>query len=293
MSKLPWLTRLRATIVREFIYGGHLLSLGATGIVLSVAFTMDLPINIFLFFIPYLSSQIVYNHNHLKELKQEKETNVERNKYLIEHKSSVNILLLSYIILLTFCLINTNIQTILIVVFIILGGLLYTQYFKRKTAEYFVGFKNIYTSFFWSLTIFLVPFFYGTSINSFYWFFFIFIFLRFIVSTAFFDIKDIKDDSEKSIKTFAVIFGKRLTLNVLQILNLISILPIIIGVYLGQIPVLNLVLILTLMYGIYYLTRAYTLDDRELRKLSYVVVDGEYLLWGLSVFFVRIFTKLI
>lgn len=75
------------------------------------------------------------------------------------------------------------------------------------------------------------------------------------MSAMFFDIKDISSDKEERLKTFAVVWGKERTIRALIILNLLSAVPLIIGVYLDILPWFSLALLLTLPYTFYYLNQ--------------------------------------
>ena len=86
----------------EFVYGGHLLSLGASAIVLTGALIVNSNIDIGLILIPYLLSQSVYSFNHYLEIREDLISNPERAKYL-QHKNQI-LLIVFYIGLLVYLL---------------------------------------------------------------------------------------------------------------------------------------------------------------------------------------------
>ena len=111
----------------------------------------------------------------------------------------------------------------------------------------------------------------------------IFVFLRLFVNTVFFDIKDIQSDSQDRLKTFATLFGERGTLIFLQVLNIVSLLPLIWGIANGYIPNAAYSLTLLVGYTFVYLSASFGLSVKRLRVLSYIVVDGEYIFWPILV----------
>ena len=268
--------KIFSAIGKEFVYGGHLLSLGASAIVLSTLILQKLPLSFHIFFIPYAISQVVYSYNHIYELKFEKSSNRERSEYLESQRVVSYGLLTVYSLIVFFFSIYSNVQTSLFSCFIIFGGILYTTNLKSLNIP---GFKNVYVSFFWAVLIFLPPLYLHVAIDSYYLYLFLFIFLRFLVSTVFFDLKDIEDDRARGIRTLPVVFGKRNAIGSLHIINIASILPLIVGLWLEVFPVSILFLSLSVLYGFSYLVYGTLLEGKKLRKISYLVVDGEYLVW--------------
>lgn len=264
----------------EFLYGSHLISLGALGITLSVILIFGLPIKPPILFIAYLVYQIVYTYNHARELSFDKKSNPERVKHLSSKQKWVRISPIIYSGLLGILLTLSNWPTVLLVIFITAGGILYTEYFKSVPI---LGWKTYYVSFFWSILILIVPLFYALDYIFPYLYLVVFIFVRGLVNTAFSDIKDIESDRERKLRTFPVYLGKRKTLYILHIINLLSLAPLLIGVYVGHLPSLALVLILTVINGVFYLTRALYIDEKKLRLLSYILIDGEYILWPIII----------
>ena len=62
---------------------------------------------------------------------------------------------------------------------------------------------------------------------------FFLIFLRCIINVIFFDLKDINNDKADNLKTLPVILGKKSTINILYIINVIAFIPLILGIYLN------------------------------------------------------------
>lgn len=224
-------------------------------------------------------SQIVYTYNHFREIKFDLDSNPERADYLEKQKGWIGIVLLGYVIALIILALFTNIKTFILSFTIVVSGILYTDYFKSLIQKYVTGAKTLYVSFFWAILVYFIPFFYNIRDILPYTYICMFVFLRFIVSTAFFDIKDIVDDKKRGLKTLAVLLGKKKTIYLLQILNILSFVPLIVGVYFDKLPILSLFLGISIPYGLFYLTYSLFLSRKSLRTLSYIVVDAEYIFW--------------
>jgi 4-hydroxybenzoate polyprenyltransferase len=282
--------KLLKKLIKEFIYGGHLLSIGAASIVWStliiVGHNLENAWPILL--LAYLSSQIVYNHDHLDEINDEF-ANAERSKHLRETRNYQIVSLIFYVSLFVVTSFFTTLEASLLAFFIVIGGIFYTKKAKKFTKR-ITGFKNIYIAFFWSILAFFIPFHYteasfGATVLTFAFF----IFVRWILNTVFFDIKDEKDDKKKGLKTLPAEYGLSKTIFYLHIVNIISGLIVGIGVLLQIIPVFGLSLLTLSLYSFYYLYKTKGISESRLRVVSYVVVDGEYLLWP----FILLFSKMI
>ena len=267
----------------EFIYGGHLVALDASGIFCLTAIIFNQKFNIVFFILAYAMFQIIYSYNHYEEFEKDILTNPKRTQYLQKYKKYFLIIFGFYCIFFFLCLfyINSLIITLLSL-FIISGGLLYTIFLKNLSKK-IIGFKNFYVAFFWALLVILAGFFYNLDFNLFLLIVFYFVLLRAIINTTFFDIKDIESDKKEKLKTIPVIFGKNKTLNYLHIVNIFSFLPIIIGVYINILPLFCLGLLVFYFYSFYYLQKAKN-ENINIRNLSYIIVDGEFLFFPIVLF---------
>ncbi|MCK4355065.1 UbiA family prenyltransferase [Candidatus Parcubacteria bacterium] len=262
----------------EFIYGGHLLSFGASGILCFSAIILNQKISIPLLILGYLISQITYFYNHFKELKKDFLTNFQRTQHIQKSKKYFLIIFGFYWGFFFLCLIYiNNLAVILLSLFIISGGLLYTIFLKNLSKK-IIEFKSFYVSFFWALSIILIGFYYNVSFSLLLSLLFSFVFLRWLMNTIFFNIKDIESDKKENLKTLAILFGKHKTIDCLHIINIFSFVPIIIGVYTNLLPLFSLFILIFYFYSFYYLEKAKK-EKTQIHNLSYIMVDGEYLLW--------------
>ncbi|MCD1293565.1 prenyltransferase [Methanocella sp. CWC-04] len=264
----------------EFIYGGHLVSLHAPSHVLTIAILLSMGVEFSILLIAYIIPLIVYAYNYYGELEKDILTNPERAAYLDKKIRSFPYVLGFYIVsLFALMLIFANMYLIYFILALIIGGVLFTVFFKDLT-KIVPCFKNIYTSFTWAIAgAFFLLINYSLEFRPFFVLLFLFIFMRSILNVFFFDLKDLEGDRQRGLLTIPVMVGKEKTLKFLHALNLFSFSPIIIGIFIGEIPALASFLLLTGIYAFYYLKRAETTEERELRQISYMIVDSEFIFW--------------
>jgi len=264
------------SIWNEFVYGGHLLSLGASAILYSTILIFNKPVNIPLLVLGYGISQVIYTYNHFKEAEKDVLTNPERAKHVKQKKTKILFIFYLFLVIAsTACL--KSIAVALFVLFLVAGGLLFTDVFKGLTKK-IIGFKTFYTSLFWAFLIILLSLYYNIGDFILISLMFLFVFLRWIINTAFFDIKDINTDKVYNLKTLPVALGRGSIIKYLHLLNLFSFAPLFLGVFLKVIPFYALSLSVLFFYSLFYLKKAVN-SDVNIRKISYIMVDGEYLLW--------------
>lgn len=275
-------------IWNEFIYGGHWGSLSSSAIALSVMVVLNLPIHLDFLLIVYLGCQCIYTYNHFREIDSDSLSGSRRAQFLGNHRKIQQFLTAAYGFLFIFLLIFYQSWIVLLFGIMLLSvGLLFT--FKAKGySQTIVGFKSIYASFAWSLLVPFTVLYVKSSITLSVLIIGFFVFLRFIIDTSFFDIKDMKSDEQRKLKTFVLYFGKERCLTLLHYINLLSIIPIIFGVFFQFLPRFSLFLFFVVFYDMYYIERARN-EKIDIQSLSYIVVDGEYYYWPLLLFIGMIF----
>lgn len=265
-------------ILREFIYGGHLLSLGAVGMVSTSAILLKINITWDFMVFVYLSVQSAYLYNRYKEFKKDYLTNFERTKYLEKNILKIPLIIFCFTFIFSIILLYINKLSVLVFgLFLFLLALLYSKLFKSITKK-IIGFKNFYVSLAWSSLVIFLVFYYSSQFNYSVYLVFIFVYLRLFIHEAFFDIKDMESDKQEKLLTLPIVLGKEKLINILGIINIFSIVPIILGIYINVFPVYSLILFLTVPYTIYYLRQV---KNTEYSKnfLFNVVSDGEFILW--------------
>lgn len=271
----------------EFIYGSHLLSLGAAAIAFTSAFLLDIPITWDFLTIAYLIFYSIYSYNRYKEFKNDFSTNSARTSHIKNYFIYYPFIIffssaLAVLILLRF----GNIGSFIFGFFLLISGFLYTDYFKKIT-EKIVGFKNFYVAFVWALLVIILSLYYNVFSGLKLYLIFFFVFFRWILNTAFFDLKDIDSDKKENLKTIPVFWGKEKTLLFFHIINILSFIPITVGVYKNILPFYSLSLLIFYFYSFYYLQKAKD-TKTDIHTLSYVMVDGEYLFWPIVLFLTKL-----
>lgn len=270
--------KITGFIANEFVYGGHLLSLGAASIVFTSSMLLDIKITWDFLVIAYLVVYISYAFNRLREFDGDFLSNPLRTRHVEKC-----IVLLPYSVLFSFLVILLllaefgNFNSFVLVLFMVVGSLLYTIFFKNLTKN-IIGFKSLYVALFWALLVVLLILYFDVSLGLPAFLMAAFVFLRLAVNTVFFDIKDMAADRRLHLKTLPVFLGRKRVVILIHILNILSFVPLTIGVYTGYFPPAILSMLFFYFYTFYYLLSVGE-DSINLQKLSYAMVDGEYILW--------------
>ena len=279
-------------IWQEFIYGGHIMSLGAASIVYTASLLLNLKITWDFLLIVYLGTDSVCLYNRYKEFQIDFLSNPERTKYIEKHIKKIPSLIFFFsLIILAILILNKNLLSLIFTVFLLLMGMFYSEFFKKITQK-IIGFKDFFVALTGSLLILLLAIYYSIPINLALFLFFVFVFFELFVNVNFFDIKDIETDKQEGLKTLAIVLGQNRLLQLLNIIAILAVLPLIIGVYLRVLPISSLMLFLTIPYTFFYFKQ---LENKNISPyfLYNVIVDGEFIFW---LFFVLsgnfIFTKL-
>lgn len=264
----------------EFIYGGHLVSLGAPAYVLSVSLLMGMEPLKQLLLISYLMPLIVYNYNYFGEMDSDESTNPERVNYVRSKTALYPMIIISYMAVLAIALyLYANWGLIEFVSILVVGGVLFTIILKDFTKK-IPCFKNAYTALIWAFGGTFFPVFYlSLHVGWFFILVFIFMYSRSIANVIFFDLKDMEGDTARGLKTLPALVGKKRAIQFLYVLNVIGFIPLLAGIYIGVIPLFGLALLPLMAYSFYYLRRAETAGDVELRAVSYTLADAEFLMW--------------
>lgn len=275
-------------ICKEFVYGGHLIGLTASAIVLSAMLLMDVSIRWEFLLIAYLVTQCVYTYNHYKEMETDSLDNFNRTNHLKKYQKLLPLIITVYGVgFFALLFYFGNAESFIFGGAILLLGLLYTYKLKKLTKK-IVGFKNIYTSVAVSLLILLTAFYYSYPINLLVILVTIFLFFNMVINTSFCDIKDMDSDRKQNLLTLPLYLGKQ---NFLLFLSMLHFLPFIIiplGVFFGILPLYSLFLLIMFFYSFYYIQKVRD-TKTDIQRLSSVILDGEFMIWPFLLFVGKIF----
>lgn len=270
-------------IWEEFIHGGHLVALGSVIIVICYAIIRQLPISLSLIIGIYLITYIIHLLDRYGDIK--KESSPERISHYKNYEGRIKVITTISLLGLIAVFANRGLVMVLISFLLLSLGLFYGVFFKKIT-KYVVGFKSYYTSLAFASVIIFAAYYYNAKFDLALLFIYLFFALRWFCDTTFCDIKDIEQDKREGLKTFAATFDKKLLYKFFYTVNLISIIPLVYGVYLGVLPGYSLSLSLSALYCFYYLFLSKK-ENANFQKLSNVWADGEPAVWLLLIIFGR------
>lgn len=268
--------RLASAAWNEFVYGGHFLAIGDALTLWALGLVAGIPISWDFLLIVYLCVFTANLYNRKTEAEHDTVGNGVRVKVMAKYdRAFVPIAVVSLGTVIFLLLRFANIAVLLFAVAVFGISILYTTVLKPLT-KYVVGFKSYVAAFFYALMVPLMAAYYGKPINLAVVLVFAFYFVRIFISNAACDIKDTESDGKRGLKTLAVRYGNEKAARVLRVLNLLSVVPIAVGIYLGAVPLFAAALMLTIAYAHYYLMPNHAADNETLTAL---IIDGEFLLW--------------
>ena len=246
------------------------------GVSLFSFYIFDVPENWYLIISFCFVILSVYSLNLITDLEEDAVNKGYKN---MENKKSI-ILLISVVSYIAALIIGgiENLRSIPVLLIPFITGLLYSVKIKNfRLKNLFVG-KNLTVSISWSLEVSLLP--YLLKSSSVVFFLLIFVFIKGMINTILFDLRDVEGDAKAGVETIPVKLGKYRTLWLLFILNT-SLIPLIMT-WKSMLP--NLwIFVLIIIYGYAYILYFYL---NQAPKLLYsILVDDEWILWMLLINF--------
>lgn len=274
--------RISKAVWQEFVYGGHLLSLGAVSIVYTASILLGIKITWDFLTIVYLGTESIYLYNRYKEFEIDSLTNPERTSHIKKNIKKIPfVILIFFLIGFSILIYYQKFAALLFGVILFILGLLYSKVFKSLTQR-IVGFKNFFVSLMWTLLVVLLAVYYSLPFNLALFLISIFVFLRLLDNTIFFDIKDVESDRKKHLITLPIVLEDNKLFKSLVLITFSATVPIIVGVFLGLLPTVSLLLFFTVPYGLYCFKKSRE-TKTNIAFLYNVIRDGEYILWSLFI----------
>jgi len=271
-------------IWKEFVHNSGLVALGDVSALYALSIILNIQVDISFFIVLILSILAINYFNRYKEADQDILTNSERSTSVKKYfKFTPCIMAALGLAAFVITWIFASVGALIFMVILFGQGIIYTLFLKQVTKK-IIGFKNFMTALPYGLLIFFLSIFYDVPISSATILMAIFYFLRIFINTTFFDIKDIESDSKEGLKTFAAVVGEQGTKGLLLVINVLSLLPIVLGLYLGVLPIYSIGLLATFFYVLLYLK-----DRNKLSRdnLYGVLVDSEFVFWLPYVFLLK------
>ena len=264
----------------EFIYGGHLLSLGAVSIVFTSAILLDINITWDCLAIVYLAIYSIYLYNRFEEIEKDFLTNPERTVHIRKYYKKIPLIIVcAIIILIGLLLYFGNTKILFFSIFLLIIGFLYGAFFKKITKK-IIGFKNFFVALMWASLILFLAFYYSYDISNLsLLLILIFIFLRCFMGTSFYDIKDIQIDKKEKLLNLSTILKRKTFFLLLILINILSSVPILIGIYFGLLPFFSITLFFVVLTSFYFL-KIIKNKEKNIAYLSEIFIGSEKISWS-------------
>ncbi|WP_158442503.1 UbiA family prenyltransferase [Palaeococcus pacificus] len=221
----------------------------------------------------------VYGINKLTDLKEDEINNPERVGYI---KKFPKIFKCSIIISFALAIILsavTGIWAVLVVMFPVCSGVLYSVQISPKYPRLkdITGVKNLIIAITWANGTTFLPYLTIDHVNFIKVFLiYYFFFMKSLINTILFDLRDIDGDRTNGIKTLPVKLGFEKSKVLLLFLNSTFIPWLLIGYYFRYFSRVFLVLAFSILNGYWYILR-FSNKRRKIGKDIDLIVDGEWL----------------
>lgn len=280
-------SKILKSIIDEFILGGHLIALGAVGVVLTCALILNIKTSTEFFLLIYALTFTAILFNRYKEKNFEKKENPQRTKVLEKYFHHIKLILISSLVLFTIIpLYFKKLYFLIDLIILFIFSVLYTVTLKSLTKK-IIAWKNIVFSLIVATLLVLLCLYFNYSI----WYYsivllFTFIFFRMFLNTTFLDIKDEESDRKRNFLTIPVVFKKEKTLKFLHYFNFISFVPLIIGIIQKIFPLYSLLLLAIIPYTILYLK--ISKKKKHFYLTNYFLADVEFSFWPILILTAKI-----
>jgi 4-hydroxybenzoate polyprenyltransferase len=273
----------------EFVYGAHLLALGAAALVITAAVLLDEPISVDYPAMIYLAAYSAYLYNRYKEFNADFATNRERVIHFRKYARYTPAIMISVsgsiVLILRYSAKLRDPAASLPILLIYFGGLLYSTFGKRVTKK-ILAFKNFFVALEYSLPLIFLPLYYSFSFRSALLLLAFFTFFKVFILTSYFDIKDATADARDGLRTLPAVWGLGRSLRFLGAAVVLWGLLILLAVFMGLVPAATVFLLLIIPYNFLILLRT-ARPYASLARL-YFLAGGELLLWPVLIYFGKI-----
>jgi len=270
---------------KEFIFNGHLQSLGAVGIVyFSFLSLLKTSPSVLLLIIIYILFETIYLFDRFRDYFKDIKTNKERSSHLKNYLGYFPIILASMVIALVLLLLYVNsVNLIFYCGFILIFGLGYPLYFKKVT-KYIFMFKNFYVALFHAILL-LAPYAYfqiSLEVTPQFSLVFIFVYVEALLSQILLDTKDTSADKKAGLKTTSAVFGNDLAINIVLVLSIaIPLVYLLMGIYSRQ-------FLLSLLAGSIFINFGSIYYIKAKRLKGYLIAASKFFIWLLILLGVNI-----
>lgn len=240
---------------------------------------LGLPTSLELLLIAFLISFSAYNINRKTDTKEDRISHPERTEFLSIYYKYIKIVALVAYIIALFIAFSNSLVVRLIVLLPLISVSLYSipwipAFTTTRLKDIFVV-KNVTVAIVWAIGVTILPLAYfekPLTLTSMAVFFYIF--LKVFGNTVTFDIRDVTGDTVHNIRTIPIKFGIANTKKILTLINLVSFCIIIVFVLYNLLRPAAYLISLVVIYTQIYI---YLISKTNIRFLTDVLADGEYI----------------
>jgi 4-hydroxybenzoate polyprenyltransferase len=270
---------------RELVLGGHLLALGTASMAACASILMGQTPTIPLLVMAYLFSFGAYMLNRTSDIDEDSVSNPGRTTFLSGRKRYLPVIAAGSFVLGYALAAMRNAVFFTALLLPLLLALGYSVGSKRlakltgaRRLKDALLVKNAAISFGWSLVPILVGL-YFLAVPLLLYALGIFIFLRLLVNTILFDVRDTEGDKMFGVRTVPTVYGEGRAFTLMATFDSLSAVVLVLLVLAGALPLYALVLLVFNAYSFCYRAIARR-PGVNLSLVCDLIADSEYLLWG-------------
>jgi 4-hydroxybenzoate polyprenyltransferase len=278
---------LNTTFFSTFISLGFTLAFSALGICLATLILLGWEISFALLFVVFSVELITYHINHKAELKNDYLTNPERVENLKKTKFFDYLITTLFILAIILTVIESNTLSLIIILLPVFTMAFYTFNLIPEIISKEIGFlrlkqvillKNIVVSLCWALIPVLTAVFLENPVDEKIIIIAGLVFIRLMVNTIAFDVKDIISDRKNNVQTIPLKLGIKKTQKLLHIINTLTIFYIAFFIIINKLPPAFLLLTFVFFYGFYYINQ---LNNKQINQQTLYegIIDLECATW--------------
>ena len=222
----------------------------------------------------------VYSLNKVTDLKEDLVNLPDRARFVKQHRDFLLFVSLESINIAVVLAFLSNPSAIIIILLAFSVGVFYSIGMRRLKLKNVLLLKNIMIAGTCTVAAALLPLAVHAGIPFVVLMVAYFIFLKALINSMLFDVRDIDGDRKAGVRTVPLSLGRTKTRNLLLLLNSTLIVWVAVSLFQGLFYPYHVVLILSVLYGYWYILR-FTRVSVKPNKLFDLLVDGEWMILAL------------
>jgi 4-hydroxybenzoate polyprenyltransferase len=222
----------------------------------------------------------VYSLNKVTDLKEDLVNLPDRARFVKQHRDFLLFVSLESINIAVVLAFLSNPSAIIIILLAFSVGVFYSIGMRRLKLKNVLLLKNIMIAGTCTVAAALLPLAVHAGIPFVVLMVAYFIFLKALINSVLFDVRDIEGDRKAGVRTVPLSLGRTKTRNLLLLLNSTLIVWVAVSLFQGLFYPYHIVLILSVLYGYWYILR-FTRVSVKPNRLFDLLVDGEWMILAL------------